>query len=114
MSGTHGVKRNATVVVLLSIITLGIYALYWTYKSFEELKEYAGEGIGGVLGLIIGILLYIVDMFLLPDEISKAFAAKNAPSPVSAVTGLWFLLPLIGWIIWVVKVQGALNELWES
>jgi hypothetical protein len=24
------------------------------------------------------------------------------------------LLPLIGFIIWVVKVQGALNRFWES
>jgi hypothetical protein len=33
---------------------------------------------------------------------------------VSGVTGFWMLLPLIGFIIWVVKVQGALNRFWES
>jgi hypothetical protein len=24
------------------------------------------------------------------------------------------LIPLLGWIIWVVKVQGRLNEYWEE
>jgi hypothetical protein len=33
---------------------------------------------------------------------------------VTALWGLWFLLPLIGNIIWYVKVQRALNDLWLS
>jgi hypothetical protein len=32
--------------------------------------------------------------------------------PVSGVTGFWNLIPLVGWIIWVIKVQGALNDEW--
>ena len=24
------------------------------------------------------------------------------------------LLPLVGWFVWVVKVQGALNRYWKS
>jgi hypothetical protein len=35
-------------------------------------------------------------------------------SPVRGTTGLWFLLPLLGPLIWFVKVQGALNRYWES
>ena|SRR5664280_529621 len=45
-----GKIRNPWMVILLSIITLGIYALYWQYASFKEMKEHAGEGIGGGLG----------------------------------------------------------------
>ena len=33
MTGTKGIERNTAVVIVFSIITLGIYALYWTYKS---------------------------------------------------------------------------------
>ena len=114
MTGTKGIERNTAVVIVFSIITFGIYALYWTYKSFQELKDYSGEGIGGVVGLIVGILLYVVDMFLLPAEIEQIYAAKSSSSPVTALTGLWFLLPFVGWIVWVVKVQGAMNSLWAS
>jgi hypothetical protein len=42
------------------------------------------------------------------------YNASGKPSPVSALTGLWFLLPIIGNIVWYVKVQGALNAQWES
>jgi hypothetical protein len=35
-------------------------------------------------------------------------------SPVRGITGLWLLLPLLGSIVWFVKVQGALNRYWES
>jgi hypothetical protein len=33
---------------------------------------------------------------------------------VSGATGFWNLIPLIGFIIWTVKVQGALNRAWEA
>jgi hypothetical protein len=35
-------------------------------------------------------------------------------SPVRGIYGLWFLLPLIGPLIWFIQVQGALNRYWES
>ena len=35
-------------------------------------------------------------------------------SPVRGIYGLWYFLPIIGWIIWFVQVQGALNRYWES
>ena len=30
------------------------------------------------------------------------------------MTGLWALIPLIGGIVWLFKVQGRLNEFWAS
>jgi hypothetical protein len=33
---------------------------------------------------------------------------------VRGITGLWFLLPIVGHLIWFVKVQRALNRYWES
>jgi hypothetical protein len=29
-------------------------------------------------------------------------------------TGLWMLLPIVGWFVWTVKTQRALNGYWES
>lgn len=112
MAEPKGIQRNVVWVVIFSIITLGIYSLYWTYKSFQELKDSTGQGIGGLLALVIAIFFYIIDMFLLPNEIEKAHDDNGTESTVTALTGLWFLLPLIGWIVWVVKVQGSLNDLW--
>jgi hypothetical protein len=42
------------------------------------------------------------------------YVADGRPSPVRPLVGLWFLLPLIGFIIWYVEVQNALNDFWVS
>ena len=58
---------------MISFITLGIYYLYWVFKSHEEIKEHSGQGIGGVLGLVIAILLGFITPFVLPSEIRKMY-----------------------------------------
>ncbi len=113
-SADVGRTRSPVSVILLSIITLGIYALYWQYESFKELKGYSSEGIGGGLGLLFAILLGIVNVFLLPSEVGNLYAREGQVRPVSGLTGFWVLLPIVGGIIWVVKVQGRLNDFWTT
>jgi hypothetical protein len=101
-------------VILLEIVTCGIWGIFWTYRTNEDLKKYNGDGLGGVLGVVIYLLLAVVLMFTIPDEIKKMYERDGRESPVSALWGLWFLLPIIGNIIWYVKVQSSLNEFWVS
>ncbi len=110
--GPTGTIRSPLAVILLSIITIGIYALYWQYASFKELKAYSGEGIGGGLGLLFAFLLSIVNAFLLPAEIGRLYARAGQAEPVSGLTGFWVFLPIVGGIIWVFKIQGRLNDYW--
>ena len=42
------------------------------------------------------------------------YAGDGQPKPITGWSGLWILLPIIGWFIWIAKVQGALNRYWES
>jgi hypothetical protein len=114
-------RRQPVAVILLSIVTLGIYTLYWIYQVFRELKETTGEGFGPVLALILAILggftfyvTTIVLWFVLPSEIGKMYAGAGEEKPVRGVTGFWNLIPIVGTIIWVVKVQNALNRRWEA
>lgn len=109
-----GKPRSSIAVILLSVITFGIYGLYWTYTTFQEMKDYSGDGIGGVLGLIISIIFGIVTIFLLPAEVGNLYGAEQQTKPVSGVTGFWLLLPIIGGIVWLVKVQGALSRFWKA
>ena len=87
---------------------------FWTYRTNEDLKRYNGDGLGGVLGIVIYLLISIVLMFTIPNEIEKMYQRDGRQSPISTVWGLWFLLPIIGNIIWYVKVQRVLNEFWAS
>ena len=113
--GPVGETRSIGLSILLFIITLGIYGIYWTYKTQEEIKRYSGNGLGGVLGLVIWILIPPVTFFVVPSEVRWMYEdLDGGTSPVRGIHGLWILLPLIGPIIWFVQVQGALNRYWES
>ena len=113
--GPVGNTRSIGLSILWFVLTLSIYGIVWTYKTQEEVKRHSGNGIGGVLGLVIYILISPVTFFIVPSEVRYMYEDLDGQkSPVRGVTGLWFLLPLIGSIVWFVKVQGALNRYWES
>ena len=112
--GPVGKVRNPWGVIGLTLITCGIYFLYWTYQVFREMKEHSYEGIGGPIGLVIGILIGVVNWFLIPSEIGNMYVRAGEEKPVSGVTGFWNLIPLVGGIIWIIKVQDALNTRWET
>jgi drug/metabolite transporter superfamily protein YnfA len=111
-----GEPRSIGLAIFLFVITLGFYGWYWVYKTQEELKQHTGEGLGGVLGLVVWILVGFISAFVIPSEIGRMYAREGQAAPVSGWTGLWlvpfgvFLVPAI---VWFVKVQGALNRHWE-
>jgi hypothetical protein len=113
-TGQVGKLRGPWAVIGLSIITLGIYAWYWQYAAFKEMKHYSGQGIGGGVALIFAIFISIVNVFMMPSEVGNLYAAEGQEKPVRGPTGFWVLIPLIGGIIWVIKTQGALNRFWEG
>jgi uncharacterized protein DUF4234 len=116
-SGPLGQPRGVGFGILLFIITLGIYGLYWAYKTQEEMKQHTGDGLGGVLGLVVWLVVSPVSAFVIPSEVGKMYQKAGREAPITGWTGLW-LFPgaflIIPAIVWFVKVQGALNRYWES
>lgn len=110
--GTLGTPRSVGMTILLSIVTLGIWTYIWTWRTHEDYKRYSGDGVGGWLGLVIYFLIGVVTMFLIANETQKLYEREGEQPPVRTILGLWFLLPIIGNIIWYVKVQRALNDFW--
>ena len=111
--GPVGRTHNAGTVILLSIVTLGIYTYIWTYRQFEDFKKYSGEGIGGTVGVILGIFINPVVWFLIPAELQgNLYEREGEECPVSALWGLWFLLPIIGNFVWYLKMQEVINDFW--
>jgi hypothetical protein len=113
-TGQVGEIRSPVTVSLLTLVTCGIYGIYWYYKSFDEMKVYSGEGVGGAVGLLLTLFCGIVAAFLLPSEVGNLYARDGKEKPVSAVTAFWNLIPILGFFIFVAKVQGALNDYWTS
>jgi hypothetical protein len=112
-----GKQRGIGISILLFIVTLGFYGWYWAFKTQEETKQETGEGLGGVLGLVIWILIGAVSAFVIPSEVGKMYSRAGKLPPVTGWTGLWlfpfgvFVVPAI---VWFVKVQGALNRYWAA
>jgi hypothetical protein len=116
-TGPLGQRRGVLFVLLLSLITFGIYTIYWAYKTHEEMKQHTGDGLGGVLGLVVWIIVSAVSAFVIPSEVGKMYNRSGRASPITGWTGLWFFpfgIFIIPLIVWFVKVQGALNQYWVS
>jgi len=115
--GPRGHRRGIGFGILLFVITFGFYGWYWVFKTQEEMKQHSGEGLGGVLGLVIWILISPVSAFVIPSEAGKLYTRAGQSPPVTGWTGLWlfpFGIFLIPAIVWFVKVQGSLNRYWEG
>jgi hypothetical protein len=100
--------------MLWAVLTLGIYTLFWTYWTHEEIKSRSGEGVGGVIGLVIWLIFPPATFFLIPSEVRTLYEREGETSPVRTRTGLWLLFPFAGLIIWFAGVQNALNRFWSS
>ena len=116
-TGPLGRPRGIGFGILLFIVTVSLYGWYWAFKTQEEMKQHTGDGLGGVLGLVIWILIGAVSAFVIPSEVGKMYQKDGREPPVTGWTGLWlfpFGFLIIPAIVWFVRVQGSLNTYWES
>jgi len=115
--GRIGQQRGIGFGILLFVVTFGFYGWYWVFKTQEETKEHTGEGLGGVLGLVVWILISAVSAFVIPSEIGKMYARDGRSAPIGGWSGLWLFpggILVVPAIVWFVKVQGALNRYWAA
>ena len=116
-TGPLGKPRGIGFGILIFIVTFGLYSLYWVYQTQEEVKRHSGEGIGGVLGLVVWLIIGAISAFVIPSEVGKMYEKDSREAPITGWTGLWLFpgaILIIPAIVWFVKVQRALNDYWES
>lgn len=123
------VKRSVARVVLLSILTMGLYGLYWFYATRVQMtKELGTEDNAGwqTVGLIVPILNWFIIYWLWRD-IDKAqkkagldgFSAGGFLGVVIAAQLLGWI-PFLGWalaigaIVVYCLVVSKVNEYWDK
>lgn len=97
--------RNPIFVLIMSFLTLGIYYLYWTYQTKEEINS-----LGGNIPSYILYLIPIVSIYF-HYEYAKSFVVNVQKLPensgnIALYTILLFLFPIISGII----IQSDLNK----
>jgi Domain of unknown function (DUF4234) len=116
-TGPLGHPRGIGFGILMFIITAGFYSWYWVFQTQEETRQRSGDGLGGVLGLVVWILAGFISAFVIPWEVGKMYRKDGQASPVSGWTGLWLVpggILIIPAVIWFVLIQGALNRYWTG
>lgn len=112
--GPIGRRRSIALVILLTIVTFGIWTLVWSFQTGNDLKNHTREGLGGPIYLVITLFVSPVTMFLMANEVENMYRAQRRDPPITTLWGLWFLLPIIGNLIWYVRIQRSINDYWAS
>lgn len=109
--------RNPWVGLLLSLLTLGIYGIVWTYMVHDEMRAHTGRGTGGGLALFFSLFFGFIMPFVTPSDVGQMYRMRGWSPPVTGATGLWVLpgslvpfLPLVWWF----QVNNALNAYWRA
>ena len=115
--------RNPLGVVGLSIITIGIYYVFWWYYINREMRDFGrarGTDLGqnpgnSVLAITLGALIIvpaIVTLWTTPDRIQRTQETAGVERPASGPI-IFILLLLIGPVgIWY--AQSELNKAWTA
>ena len=87
-TGPLGQPRGVGFGILLFIVTLGLYGLYWVFKTQEETKQHRRRARRS-LGLVVWIVISPVSAFVIPSEIGKMYKKDGKAPPITGWTGLW-------------------------
>ncbi|SFE49487.1 DUF1707 domain-containing protein [Blastococcus tunisiensis] len=115
--GPAGQVRPTALQVLLFVVTFGIWGYVYFFQTHDELKRHGGDGIGGVLALLLAVVFWMASPFVLSHEVGRLYERRGGRKPVSARTGLWFfpgIFLLVGPLVWFVLTNRALNGYWRS
>lgn len=119
INGQQYLKRNPLGVLGLTLITLGIYGLYWYYKVNEEIQRYTGDQTispsRSLLAVIPGFILIVPPFIayyntanhILQMEQQRGIASQISPALVVVIA-------LVIWIGMAAYVQEHLNRVWDS
>ncbi|MFA5077238.1 MAG: DUF4234 domain-containing protein [Candidatus Micrarchaeia archaeon] len=113
-------KRSFLFILLVTIVTCGLYWIYWYYKTNAEMKDCLKVNCspgGRLAALVFGFALlglptiYVYYLWLrdVNDEAKKA--GLGGLSPVLNVILLF--IPL-GTLYTTYKVQATLNDIWDA
>lgn len=110
-------KRSVVAVILFSILTCGIYAIWWTYVTCTALQQQGGKKqIPPVLTTILMLFVSQIGGALLgldaDDNINAIKEAHNMQRTDNKV--LWIILGVIIPIVTIALIQNEINNMIDT
>lgn len=113
-----GENRSLIICFLLSIVSLGLFNIYWAYTVSYEVKEVIDEAklnpLFEALGAILTLTLYLVYWsYKYEKYIVKISKEQGIPCKDYGLLLAIFSIPIL-FPISMMIMQKQLNNLWES
>ena len=119
INGRPYLKRSPLGVLGLTLITIGIYFLYWFYKANEEIRDYTGDQTispgRSLLALVPGFLLIVppfIAYYNTANHVAQMERERGISSEISPA-----LVVIIGLVISIALgayVQEHMNRTWDA
>ena len=105
-------KRNIVTCILLSLVTCGIYGIYWVIMLARDAVSVKDPADNAILEIVLMLFLPFLGIFLAEKKFSEGCAAKGIPHTDNSI--LYLILGLIGLgIVGDCMLQNDLNKLAE-
>jgi len=106
-------KRNIVTCILLTLITCGIYGIYWIIMLAREAVSVKDPADSGTLEIVLMLFVSFVGVFLAEKKLAEGCAAKGIPHTDNSI--LYLILGLLGLgIVSLCMMQNDLNKLAEN
>lgn len=86
-------KRSIVVMIILSIITFGIYTIYWQCSFQNQLKKVTGKGFGGFGHFVMCLVTFGIYSIYWNYAAGKRLAAAGAKEDRAI---LYLILTFVG------------------
>ena len=103
-------NRNIVTAIILTIITCGIYGIYWAVCLAREAVSVKDPADDGVLEIVLMILLPFLGFFLAEKKFNEGCQARGIPHNDNSI--LYLVLGLFGLsIVNCCMMQNDLNKI---
>lgn len=103
-------NRNIVTAILLTVITCGIYGIYWIVMMTREAVSVKDASDNALLEIILMLFLAPVGLFMVEKKFAEGLAAKGIEHKENSI--LYLILGFVGLgIVPLCMIQNDLNKL---
>ena len=103
-------ERNIVTAIILTVVTCGLYGIYWVICMAREAVSVKDPADSGVLEIVLMLFLPFLGFFMSEKKLAEGCAAKGIPHQDNSV--LYLILGLVGLgIVNFCMLQNDLNKI---